>query len=212
MDIADFRKEYTRGGLSRREVPDDPSLLFGRWLEEAIVAELPEPNAMLLASASVECRPSARTVLLKGFEDGKFLFFTNYESRKGRQIAGNPHVSLSFVWLPLERQVHVEGTAAPLPAVESDAYFDSRPYGSRIGALVSPQSRVIPSRHELVRRFDEAFDAYRHRPLLRPSCWGGYAVTPQRYEFWQGRENRLHDRILYVLQSDGDWRIERLAP
>lgn len=215
MDISGIRKEYTRGGLSRGDIPSDPLALFGKWLTEAVDTEqIAEPTAMVVGTVSADCRPSLRTVLLKELREGKFVFFTNYESRKGRQLADNPHIALSFMWYPLERQVHIEGTAERLPAEESDAYFRSRPLGSRIGSTVSPQSRTIPGRSELLRAYEEMRDEVEAtgKSVERPAHWGGIAVTPLRIEFWQGRENRLHDRILYTLQADGSWRIERLAP
>lgn len=215
MDLSGIRKEYTRGGLNRRDVPPDPLILFEQWLATAVGAqEITEPTAMAVGTVSADCRPSIRTVLLKELRDGQFVFFTHYESRKGRQLAANPHIALSFLWYPLERQVHIEGTAERISPEESDAYFRSRPPGSRIGAAVSPQSRPIPGRAWLAEAYEaklaeaESSDT----PVERPEHWGGVAVTPVRIEFWQGRENRLHDRILYTRQDDGSWRIERLAP
>lgn len=215
MDLSGIRKEYTRGGLNRRDVPPDPLILFEQWLATAVGAqEITEPTAMAVGTVSADCRPSIRTVLLKELRDGQFVFFTHYESRKGRQLAANPQVALSFLWYPLERQVHIEGTAERISPEESDAYFRSRPPGSRIGAAVSPQSQPIPGRAWLAEAYEaklaeaESSDT----PVERPEHWGGVAVTPVRIEFWQGRENRLHDRILYTRQDDGSWRIERLAP
>lgn len=215
MNIASIRKEYQQGALSRCDVPDGPLPLFEHWLAEAVSSgKIAEPTAMVVGTVSEECRPSLRTTLLKELRDGEFVFFTNYESRKGQQIAANPHVALSFMWYPLERQVHIEGTARHISAEESDAYFRSRPLGSRIGAVVSPQSRVIPGRFGLLRAYEELYQEVESggRPVERPEHWGGIAVVPKRIEFWQGRENRLHDRILYTRQADGSWLIERLAP
>lgn len=215
MNISEIRKEYTRGGLCRDDLPADPLALFGKWLTEAVGTEqIAEPTAMVVATASADYRPSLRTVLLKELREGQFVFFTNYESRKGEQIAANPHVALSFMWYPLERQVHIEGTAERIPDEESDAYFRSRPLGSRIGSVVSPQSRAIPNRFGLLRKYEQLHNEVESTgmPVERPAHWGGFAVTPVRIEFWQGGENRLHDRILYTRQADGSWKIERLAP
>lgn len=211
-DIAQIRQEYTRSGLKRCEVPRGPFDLFESWLQEAIDAQLTEPTAMVVATVSADGQPSMRTVLLKELRGGQFIFFSNYDSRKGRQLAANPHIALSFMWYALERQVHIEGTATKLTPAESDAYFASRPFGSRIGALASPQSQPIPNRADLLRRFVHLKNQYEGLEVPRPEHWGGYAVTPSRIEFWQGRENRLHDRILYTPAADGRWETVRLAP
>lgn len=212
VNLAAIRQEYTKGGLRESELPDNPLSLFSRWLQEAIDAKVDEPTAVLVGSVSPEGQPSTRTVLLKDLHDGKFIFYSNYESRKGRQLAQNPHISLSFVWHQLERQVHIEGIVSKVPPEESDAYFKTRPYKSRIGARISPQSQPIPSRMQLMRKFVTEAAHWIGREVERPSNWGGYAVTPHRIEFWQGRPNRLHDRFLYTLQPDGTWKHERLAP
>jgi len=167
---------------------------------------------MIVATVSAEGHPSTRTVLLKGVENNKFIFFTNYESRKGKQLADNPYISLSFVWHKLERQVHIEGKAEKCLDQVSDTYFSSRPYKSKIGARISPQSRVISSRMEIMRAFVKEVCKLAGHEIKRPDNWGGFAVTPTRFEFWQGRESRLHDRIQYILQEDGSWKQERLAP
>lgn len=211
-NLADIRQEYTKSGLREHELPDDPLSLFSRWLQEAIDAEVDEPTAVIVGTVSPEGKPSTRTVLLKGLHDGKFVFYTNYESRKGRQLAQNPYISLSFVWHALERQVHIEGTAAKVEPAESDEYFRVRPYKSRIGARISPQSQPIKSRMQLMRAFVREAARWLGKNVERPANWGGYAVTPTRIEFWQGRPNRLHDRFLYTLQPDGEWEISRLAP
>lgn len=212
ISLAGIRQEYTKGGLREGDLPADPLQLFGRWLQQAIDAKVDEPTAMLVATVSPEGRPSTRTVLLKDLHDGQFVFYTNYESRKGRQLAHNPAISLSFVWHQLERQVHIEGTAVRVPPAESDAYFKKRPYKSRIGARISPQSQPIRSRMQLIRAFVREAARWVGQEVERPEQWGGYAVVPQRMEFWQGRPNRLHDRFAYTLQPDGQWKIERLAP
>jgi len=210
--ISEIRKEYTRGKLTQCTINDNPFEQFEEWLNDAIVHNADEPTAMIVATVSAEGHPSTRTVLLKGVENNKFIFFTNYESRKGKQLADNPYISLSFVWHKLERQVHIEGKAEKCLDQVSDTYFSSRPYKSKIGARISPQSRVISSRMEIMRAFvKEVFKLAGHKSS-RPSSCGGFALTPTRFEFWQGRESRLHDRIQYILQENGSWKQERLAP
>ena len=211
-DLAGIRQEYTKGGLRESDLPEDPLLLFSKWLQEAIDAKVDEPTAVIVGTVSREGQPSTRTVLLKDLHDGKFIFYTNYESRKGRQLADNPHVPLSFVWHQLERQVHVEGIANKVPASESDQYFKTRPYKSRIGSRISPQSQPINNRMQLMRAFVKEAARWIGKEVERPEQWGGFAVTPHRIEFWQGRPNRLHDRFLFTLQTDGTWKRERLAP
>lgn len=210
--ISEIRKEYTRGKLTQCTINDNPFEQFEEWLNDAIAHNADEPTAMIVATVSAEGHPSTRTVLLKGVENNKFIFFTNYESRKGKQLADNPYISLSFVWHKLERQVHIEGKVEKCLDQVSDTYFSSRPYKSKIGARISPQSRVISSRMEIMRAFvKEVFKLAGHE-IRRPDNWGGFAATPTRFEFWQGRESRLHDRIQYILQEDGSWKQERLAP
>lgn len=211
MSISDIRKEYMRESLSEGDVELNPYLQFGRWWREALGAEIEEVNAMTLATASADGKPSARIVLLKGYDEHGFVFFTNYTSRKGQDMAENDQVTLLFFWKELERQVRIEGRVEKLGAEENDAYFHSRPEGSRIGAWASPQSQVIPDRSfldEQVRLYSEQFNK---ASIPRPSHWGGYRVKPLLLEFWQGRPSRLHDRIRYSLEG-GSWRIERLAP
>lgn len=212
IDLAAIRNEYTKGGLTERTLPDNPLTLFSQWLKEAIDANVHEPTAVLVGTVSPEGKPSTRTVLLKGLHDGKFIFFSNYESRKGIQLSKNPAISLSFVWHQLERQVHIEGTAGRISPEESDEYFRKRPYKSRIGARISHQSQPIASRMQLIRAFVKEAARWIGKEVERPANWGGYAVTPERIEFWQGRPNRLHDRIVYTLQPNGYWKKERLAP
>lgn len=212
INIGNIRREYIRGGLKESDVPDNPLVLFGQWLEEAIKAKVNEPTAMLVATVSPEGQPASRTVLLKEIHEGEFVFYTNYKSRKGTHLAGNPCISLSFVWHELERQVHVEGVAAQLPPEMSDAYFKTRPYKSRVGARISPQSQPITGRMEIIKDFVLEMTKNVTHEVERPENWGGYAVSPVRVEFWQGRANRLHDRILYTLKEDNTWRKERLAP
>jgi pyridoxamine 5'-phosphate oxidase len=198
--------------LDERTIDPDPIRQFQSWFEDARAENLILPEAMTLATATKDGRPSARLVLLKEVDDRGFVFYTNYRSPKGRTLDENPYASLVFYWPQLERQVRIEGTASRLSPEESDAYFRSRPRDSQIGALASPQSEVIDSREILERRFSELEELYRDRPVDRPSHWGGYRVKPERIEFWKGRPGRLHDRILYELQPDGSWSIKRLAP
>lgn len=212
MNLSDIRQEYTKGGLRERELPANPFLLFSRWLQEAIDAKVNEPTAVMIGTVSSEGKPSTRTVLLKDIHDRKFIFYTNYESRKGKQLAQNPNISLSFVWHELERQIHIEGTVEKVSSRESDSYFRKRPFKSRIGARISPQSHPIESRIQLMRAFVKETVRWVGKEIERPENWGGYAVTPTRIEFWQGRPNRLHDRFLYQLQESGEWDVHRLAP
>lgn len=211
MSIADLRKEYTRHGLSESDVDPDPLIQFQRWFDQAVEAGLIEPNAMTLATATPDGKPSARMVLLKGVDNGGFVFFTNYESRKGKELAANPWAALVFYWPELERQVRVEGRVERVSPEESDAYFTSRPNGSRIGAWASRQSSVIVSRAELEQRVADLEQFYVGREIPRPPFWGGFRVIPDTIEFWQGRPNRLHDRLRYR-RDTGCWIIERLSP
>lgn len=210
-DVSDLRKEYTRAGLRRSDVSRDPTEQFRRWFGEALSVDLHEPNAFALATSTPDGRPSARIVLLKGFDERGFVFYTNYEGRKGRELENNPRAALLFYWGELERQVRVEGTVARLPDEESDAYFASRPRGSRLGAVTSEQSRAIRGRKVLEDRLEKLEQDYEGKEIPRPPYWGGYRLKPGAFEFWQGRENRLHDRISYRLQG-GVWKIERLQP
>lgn len=210
MDIADLRQEYRRATLDAADVDADPLRQFERWLGEALRADLPEPTAMTLATVNEAGRPSARIVLLKDVNAGGFSFFTNYGSRKGRELEIQAQAALLFYWAELERQVRIEGIVEKLPAAESDSYYRSRPPGSRIGAWASPQSESIADRTALEKRFAEAKARHGDDPP-RPPHWGGYRLKPAVLEFWQGRPSRLHDRIRYRLQ-DGRWKIDRLAP
>lgn len=212
VDLAIIRQEYTKGGLKSSDLPDNPLVLFEKWLHEAVNAGVNEPTAMLVGTVSPEGTPATRTVLLKGLHDGKFIFYTNYESRKGKHLTQNPYISLSFIWHELERQVNIEGVATRVSPQESDEYFRKRPYKSRIGARISPQSEPIESRMQLIRKFVKESFRWGGKEVDRPEHWGGFAVTPTRIEFWQGRPSRLHDRFLYILQSRDTWKRERLAP
>jgi pyridoxamine 5'-phosphate oxidase len=208
---ARLRKEYTRAGLTESDADTDPIAQFRRWFGEALAADLHEPNAMILATATPDGRPSARVVLLKGFDERGFVFYTNYEGRKGAELEANPYCALVFYWATLERQVRVEGHARRVPEKESDEYFRSRPRGSQLGARVSEQSRPVGGREELEAKLRWLEAEYEGREVPRPQFWGGYRVEPDSIEFWQGRENRLHDRLVYRL-SDGEWGRERLRP
>jgi pyridoxamine 5'-phosphate oxidase len=210
--VARLRQEYTRTGLEESDAAPDPIEQFRGWFDDALAAGLHEPNAMTLATATPEGRPSARTVLIKGFDERGFVFYTNYEGRKARELEANPHCALVFYWGELERQVRVEGRAGRVSEEESDAYFTSRPRGSRLGAWASEQSRPVEDRGTLERRLRELEREYEGREVPRPPFWGGYRVEPETVEFWQGRENRLHDRLLYRRSGDGGWKRKRLQP
>jgi pyridoxamine 5'-phosphate oxidase len=209
--IAELRKDYARDSLDEASVEANPIRQFEIWFKQALDARLPEPNTMTLATVDAAGRPSARIVLIKGFDERGFVFFTNYESRKGQDLAANPHASLLFYWIELERQVRIEGTVVKTSSEESDAYFVSRPLGSRIGAWASAQSREIASRAELEAREAQFAERFGETPP-RPPHWGGYRLVPETIEFWQGRPSRLHDRILYTRADDGAWRTSRLSP
>ena len=209
--IADLRKSYERAALNESDSLTDPRLQFEHWLNQAIEAEIPEPNAMTLATVSSDLRPSTRVVLIKGVDARGIVWYTNYNSRKGQELAGNPFAALQFHWVELERVVRIEGQVEKVSAAESDAYFHSRPLDSRIGAWASPQSEPISGREVLV----AAAAKYGAQFLLnppRPPHWGGYRLVPERWEFWQGRKSRLHDRLRYTPAADGTWHRERLAP
>ncbi|MBC7826124.1 MAG: pyridoxamine 5'-phosphate oxidase [Chitinophagaceae bacterium] len=210
--IADIRKEYKLQTLEEELVHADPFMQFGKWWNESMTASIDEVNAMTLATASADGLPSARIVLLKGFDTNGFVFFTNYESFKGKQIDENPRACLVFFWKELERQVRITGLIRKVSAQVSNEYYQSRPVGSQIGAIISPQSQVIESRDWLTKKEVEVLKELNGKTIERPPHWGGYCVQPVTIEFWQGRPNRLHDRIQYSLEKNGDWKIERLAP
>jgi pyridoxamine 5'-phosphate oxidase len=209
--IADLRKSYERAELNEEASSAAPGQQFSKWLEEAIAAQLPEPNAMTLATVGRDLRPSTRVVLIKGLDERGIVWFTNYDSRKGRELAGNPHAALQFHWVELERVVRIEGRVEKISDEESDAYFHSRPLDSRIGAWASPQSEVISGRGVLVANAAKFGAQFLLQPP-RPPHWGGYRLLADRWEFWQGRRSRLHDRLRYTQQAGGDWLRERLAP
>ena len=235
MSLAELRREYNLAGLRRKDLDPDPIGQFQRWFDQATGArasgrlrrffvtlykrllmigglEIVDINAMTLATVDEEGRPSARVVLLKGIDPRGFVFFTNYNSRKGRELAGNPNAALVCYWPELERQVTIAGKVTRVPGAESDAYFASRPYGSRIGAWASDQSQVVRDRAELEEHWKQFERKYPGPDVPRPLHWGGYVLYPERLEFWQGRPNRLHDRFRYTRQADNSWRIERLSP
>lgn len=210
--IADIRNEYTLKELDLHEVSPNPLDQFKKWLQEAIDSKVVEPTAMTLTTVSAQGSPSSRVVLLKGVEEHGFKFFTNYNSHKAQEIQKNPHVSLNFFWGELERQVRIEGSIHKLSEEESDLYFQSRPRESQIGAWVSPQSKIIKDREFLLNEFEKLSTQYKGKNIPKPPYWGGYNIHPLRIEFWQGRPNRLHDRILYQRDSEINWKIVRLAP
>lgn len=207
-----MREEFVSRGLSRKDLDESPFRQFEKWFQEAEQAGILMPNAMTLATVSAEGQPSVRTVLLKFFDERGFVFYTNYNSRKARDIAANPLVALLFPWLDLHRQVKIEGRAEKVSTAESMKYFMTRPRGSQIGAWVSNQSSPITSRQMLLMKFEELKRKFSDREVPLPDFWGGYRVVPTCIEFWQGRENRLHDRFEYRLQNDGTWLVQRLAP
>ena len=211
MNIADLRKSYEKAELSESASQPDPLQQFEHWLNQAIEGDLPEPNAMTLATVGADLRPSTRVVLIKGFDAQGIVWYTNYGSRKGQELGGNPFAALQFHWVELERVVRIEGVVEKVSDAESDAYFHSRPLDSRIGAWASPQSQVIESRTVLVTNAAKFGAQFLLRPP-RPPHWGGYRLKPERWEFWQGRKSRLHDWLRYSAQADGAWLRERLAP
>jgi len=210
--IAELRRNYSKKKLSEKNARPDPILQFSKWWKEALKSKIIEPNAMILATASVEALPSARTVLLKGFSEKGFIFFTNYRSQKGHELEENPRACLVFLWKEMERQVRITGTVSKLDGKESDSYFDSRPAGSQLAAIASPQSEVVESREWLDEQYKKLKKQVKKGEAARPPHWGGFIVRPLMMEFWQGRPNRLHDRLLYTPEVNGGWRIERLAP
>ncbi|MES2840501.1 MAG: pyridoxamine 5'-phosphate oxidase [Pseudomonadota bacterium] len=211
MNIADLRKSYEKAELSESASNADPLQQFSKWLHEAISSEVPEPNAMTLATVGSDLRPSTRVVLIKGYDERGIVWYTNYQSRKGRELAGNPFAALQFHWVELERVVRIEGVVEKVGDAESDEYFHSRPLDSRIGAWASPQSEVIDSRTVLVTNAAKYGAQFLLKPP-RPPHWGGYRLKPDNWQFWQGRKSRLHDRLRYTAQADGGWLRERLAP
>lgn len=211
MSIADLRKDYSHASLSRADALDDPIAQFGKWFDEALRADIPEPNAMSLATVGSDNRPSSRIVLVKQFDARGFVWFTNYASRKGQELQHHASAALLFHWVEIERQVRIEGRVEKVSAAESDAYFNSRPLKSRIGAIASVQSAPIDNRDALEHQFTDAEHTFGEHPV-RPDNWGGYRLIPDYLEFWQGRRSRLHDRIAYHPHGDGSWEKQRLQP
>ncbi|MER3493068.1 MAG: pyridoxamine 5'-phosphate oxidase [Mastigocladus sp. ERB_26_2] len=211
-NLADLRKDYTLQDLNETDVAPNPFIQFQKWFDEALTAQLLEPNAMTVATATTDGKPSARMVLLKDFDERGFVFFTNYNSHKGQELAENPQAALVFWWAELERQVRICGRVEKVSENDSDRYFQSRPFNSRLGAWASNQSEVIESRIILEQRLQELKAKYKNQDIPRPPHWGGLRVIPIEIEFWQGRSSRLHDRILYSRLDDGDWKIQRLSP
>lgn len=210
-DLSRMRRDYADAGLDEASAGADPVIVFDRWLDEAIEAGVHEPNAMALATATPDGRPSSRIVLLKGFDSAALVFFTSYESRKGRELAANPYAAATMLWHPLQRQVRVEGAVTPIDAAASDAYFASRPRGSQISAVASPQSQTIADRSVLDQRRGHVEQEFDGRDVQRPPTWGGYRIALDVVEFWQGRSSRFHDRIRFV-RTDAGWDRQRLAP
>jgi len=210
--IADLRQEYSQKGLNEKEAEPNPFQQFQIWFDQALSAQLLEPNAMTLATVTAEGKPSARVVLLKHFDEQGFVFYSNYHSRKGQELGQNPWAALVFWWASLERQVRIEGRVEQVSEQDSDAYFYSRPWGSRLGAWASEQSQVVSDRQVIEQRLVKLEQQYQDQEIPRPPHWGGYRLVPIAIEFWQGRPNRLHDRLSYHRLEDGNWQIERLSP
>jgi pyridoxamine 5'-phosphate oxidase len=210
--IADLRKDYTLENLNEEEIDKNPFIQFKVWFNQSVAAQLPEPNAMTLATCTPDGKPSARMVLLKDIDERGFVLFTNYKSQKGQEISVNPHAALVFWWAELERQVRIVGTVEKISSAQSDSYFEVRPPFSRLGAWASNQSEVISSRDVLEAQLIEFQRQYENQEVPRPPHWGGFRVIPQEIEFWQGRSSRLHDRLRYTLVDNGSWKIERLSP
>ncbi|MEX0608650.1 MAG: pyridoxamine 5'-phosphate oxidase [Balneolaceae bacterium] len=210
-ELEQLRQEYSKHSLDEKEVDKNPFNQFEKWLAEALRLLVPEPNAMTLSTADSQNRPHSRIVLLKGYTDQGFIFFTNYASDKGRELEQNPYAALCFFWIELERQVRIEGAVEKISQPESERYFQSRPYMSQIGALASNQSEVVESREALEKKFSELTEKYPEEKVEMPETWGGYLVKPSAFEFWQGRQSRLHDRIKYTKKNE-NWNIERLSP
>ena len=212
LNFRSIRQDYNKKGLTGKDIPSNPFLLFEQWLNEAVEAEVNEPTAMVIATVGENNSPSTRTVLLKELRENEFVFYTNYSSRKGQQLDRNSSISLTFIWHELERQIHIEGEANKIAAKISDEYFYSRPRESQIGARVSKQSRPIENREELMNALKRESDKWRNHKIDRPQHWGGYSVKANRIEFWQGRPSRLHDRFVFEKMDDNQWTKTRLAP
>lgn len=212
ISVADLRKEYTFQGLNEADADPNPFEQFKIWFDQALLSQLPEPNAMTIATASLDGKPSARLVLLKDYDQRGFVFYTNYESDKGQQLLQNPWAAIAFWWAELERQVRITGRVEQVDDAEADQYFNSRPKSSQLGAWASHQSQVIPNREVLEQRLQQLKEEYENKAVLRPPYWGGFRVVPCQIEFWQGRPSRLHDRLLYHRGEAGSWLMQRLSP
>ena len=212
MKADELRREYNSDGLRESNAAENPIEQFALWFQQAVDAKIDLPDAMALATASEDGMPSARIVLLRGFDDRGLVFFTDYQSQKAQELAENPRAALVFYWRELDRQIRVSGSVNTVSREESEKYFRSRPVGSQLAALVSNQSEVIPNRQELECRYKQLMETYRHKEVPLPSYWGGFRLLPDWFEFWQGRPNRLHDRLRYTHHSDEGWKIERLSP
>ena len=210
--IQNLRQDYRSASLSKSDVDKNPFQQFSKWFKEALNAKVTEPNAMTIATSNKNAIPSARIVLLKEFNEAGFVFYTNYNSQKGKELEENPHAALIFFWGDLERQIRIEGVVEKVTEEDATEYFNSRPKGSQLGALTSPQSETIPNRAFLEYKLADLEKEYHYKDISKPAHWGGYRVIPNKIEFWQGRTSRLHDRIVYLKNDDQSWRFERLAP
>jgi pyridoxamine 5'-phosphate oxidase len=211
QNLADLRQHYTKGGLEEHQIPDSPFILFNEWFLQAGELGVLEPNAMVISTVSADNKPSSRVVLLKGIEDGGFIFYTNYESRKGKELEHNPYISVLFFWPEAERQIRIEGKVSKISTETSKAYFVSRPRESQLGAWASAQSSIIQGRHSIEESYQQCLAQYEGKEIPLPDFWGGYIIHPSSFEFWQGRPSRLHDRMKYNKQQDS-WHIVRLSP
>lgn len=210
--ISNFRNEYISGGINEKDFETDPIVQFESWFEEAVKNKIPDPNIMHLSTSDANGKPSGRIVLLKGYGENGFVFYTNYESRKGKELQQNNYAALTFLWMELYRQIRIEGKVYPVSPEESDKYFHSRPRGSRISAVASEQSKVVSGRDELEKIANEIEKKFEGKEIPRPENWGGYRLVPDVIEFWQGRVNRLHDRIQYIRSDENTWKMQRLFP
>ncbi len=210
--MKDLRENYSKGELLETMIDKNPIVQFQQWFDEAVKEKIPEPNAFILSTAMVDFKPSARVMLLKGVENNSFVFFTNYESRKGKELTWNPYAAMVFLWLPMQRQIRIEGRVEKISTEESQNYFRSRPRESQLGAWCSAQSSVLKNRSELDNKYADLEKKYEGKEIPKPPYWGGFKVIPSSIELWQGRASRLHDRLRYTFMNEGDWKLERLSP